>query len=246
MPVQGGFLTHPCFPISAKIPAAIAYHPVRCHIGAKSSEQSEPSMMRLCLIALLVVVGFWGALPARAEQIPLDNLSAYLNDLTSAESTFTQINADGTLSTGTLYMRRPGKMRFEYNPPEQALVMANNGAIVVFDRKLGGDPDSYPLNRTPLGLILARDVDLSRANMITAHGYDGTATTVTAQDPDNPEYGSIELKFTGDPIELRQWIITDDGGNQTTVILGALERKQLANRLFNIEEERLANQGRRE
>ena len=181
------------------------------------------------------------ALPAAAQQLSLNTLSNYLNQLTSAESAFTQINGDGTISTGTLYMRRPGKMRFEYNPPEQALVMASNGGVFVFDRKLGGEPETYPLDRTPLGLILARNVDLSRANMVVAHGFDGTATTVTAQDPENPEYGSIELKFTSDPVELRQWVITDDSGGQTTVVLGALERKQLANSLFNVEIERMEN-----
>ncbi|MBM2319858.1 MULTISPECIES: LolA family protein [Marivita] len=197
--------------------------------------------MRYRFLAVMAALTWMWAMPAAAQQLSLNALSNYLNQLTSAEASFTQINADGTISTGTLYMRRPGKVRFEYNPPEQALVMANNGAVVVFDRKLGGEPETYPLNRTPLGLILARNVDLGRANMVVAHGYDGTATTVTAQDPENPEYGSIQLKFTDNPVELRQWVITDDGGGQTTVVLGAWERKQLANRLFNIEQERTAN-----
>ncbi|WP_299783999.1 outer membrane lipoprotein carrier protein LolA [uncultured Marivita sp.] len=197
--------------------------------------------MRLRLLALMAALTWMWAIPAQAQQLSLNTLSNYLNQLTSAEASFTQINADGTISTGTLYMRRPGKVRFEYNPPEQALVMANNGAVVVFDKKLGGEPETYPLDRTPLGLILARNVDLSRANMVVNHGYDGTATTVTAQDPEHPEYGSIQLKFTDNPVELRQWVITDDGGGQTTVVLGALERKQLANRLFNIEMERRAS-----
>lgn len=195
-------------------------------------------MRFIALLTALMLTAF----SATAQQIPLNSLSNYLNKLTSAEGSFTQINADGTISTGTIYLRRPGKVRFEYNPPEKSLVMANNGSVVVFDRKLGSEPNTYPLKRTPLGLILARNVDLSRANMVTAHGYDGTATTVTAQDPENPEYGSIQLVFTGNPVELRQWVITDDGGAQTTVILGALERKQLPNRLFNIERERTANQ----
>lgn len=197
--------------------------------------------MRFPLIALMTMLAWMWALPAQAQQLSLGALSNYLNQLTSAEGSFTQINADETISTGTLYLRRPGKVRFEYNPPEKALVMANNGTVVVFDRKLNSEPNTYPLNRTPLGLILARNVDLTRANMVVAHGYDGTATTVTAQDPENPEYGSIELKFTDDPVELRQWVITDDGGSQTTVVLGALARKQLADRLFNIEMERRAN-----
>ena len=197
--------------------------------------------MRLRFLALMAALTWIWAIPAHAQQLSLNTLSNYLNQLTSAEASFTQINADGSISTGTLYIRRPGKVRFEYNPPEQQLVMANNNAVVVFDRKMGGEPESYPLNRTPLGLILARNVDLSRANMVVAHGYDGTATTVTAQDPENPEYGSITLKFTDNPVELRQWVVTDDGGGQTTVVLGALERKQLADRLFNIEMERRAS-----
>lgn len=197
--------------------------------------------MRFHLIALMTMLAWMWALPGQAQQLSLGALSNYLNQLTSAEGSFTQINADETISTGTLYLRRPGKVRFEYNPPEKALVMANNGTVVVFDRKLNSEPNTYPLNRTPLGLILARNVNLTRANMVVAHGYDGTATTVTAQDPENPEFGSIELKFTDDPVELRQWVITDDGGSQTTVVLGALERKQLADRLFNIEMERRAN-----
>lgn len=184
---------------------------------------------------------FLTALPVAAQQLSLDQVSGYLNQLTSAQTVFTQINADGSVSTGTLYIRRPGKLRFEYDPPEQALVMANNGAVVVFDRKLRSEPETYPLNRTPLGLILARNVDLGAADMVVAHGYDGSVTTVTAQDPDSSENGSIALMFTDAPVDLRQWVITDGGGAQTTVVLDGWERKQLDNSLFNIELERRAD-----
>jgi outer membrane lipoprotein-sorting protein len=59
---------------------------------------------------------------------------------------------------------------------------------------------------------------------------------VTAQDPAHPEYGSIELKFTANPVELRQWIVTDSGGNRTTVALGPLKTGgSLPARLFSIQ-----------
>jgi outer membrane lipoprotein-sorting protein len=91
------------------------------------------------------------------------------------------------------------------------------------------------LDRTPLNLILAKDVDLSRANMVVGHDYDGTATIITAQDPEHPEYGDIRLMFTDDPVELRQWIITDDSGAETTVILGELtEDVQFTTAMFSI------------
>ena len=179
------------------------------------------------------------ALPAVAQQLSLDTISAYLNRLQSAEADFTQINPDGTISTGKLYIRRPGRMRFEYASPDDTLVLASGGQVAVFD---GGSnlsrPEQYPLSQTPLNLILERNVDLSRRNMVVRHGYDGTATSVVAQDPAHPEYGSIELKFTSDPVELRQWVVTDSGGNRTTVSLGPLEAGgNLSARLFNIQQE---------
>ncbi|MDU8912724.1 outer membrane lipoprotein carrier protein LolA [Aestuariicoccus sp. MJ-SS9] len=177
------------------------------------------------------------ALPAAAEKLSLNEVSRYLNGIQSAEGKITQINSDGTLSTGTLYIKRPGKMRFDYDPPERALVLVGAGAVHILDRKLGAVPDTYPLNQTPLSIILARNVDLARAGMVTAHDYDGTSTIVTARDPERPEYGTIQLKFTGDPVELRQWVITDGDGQQTTVVLGALDRATLSNRLFDIRAE---------
>lgn len=176
------------------------------------------------------------ALPAAAEKLPLSAISAYLNSFETARGAFTQINDDGTIQTGTLYIRRPGRMRFEYDPPDETLVLASGGAVAVFDPKGNAGPETYPLERTPLKIILARQVDLSRERMVTAHDYDGTATIVTAQDPENPDYGSLQLVFTGSPVELRQWKVIDAAGGSTTVVLGELELgPALPNRLFNIQ-----------
>jgi outer membrane lipoprotein-sorting protein len=143
--------------------------------------------------------------------------------LITAETDFTQINADGSIATGKLYIKRPGRVRFEYAPPDRSLVLASAGSVAIFDAKSNQAPEQYPLRRTPLNLILARDVDLSRAKMVVNHVEDGNATRVRAQDPENPEYGTIDLVFTANPVTLRQWVITDDLGQQTTVILGELK-----------------------
>ena len=180
-------------------------------------------------IALLLPVA------ALAQKLPLNDISAYLNKLQTAKGEFTQINDDGSISTGTIYIKRPGKVRFEYNPPETALVVAGSNTVVIYDSKSNQPPESYPLNRTPLSIILARNVNLGAANMVTGHSFDGTATVVTAQDPANPEYGNIQMKFTGNPVELRQWIINDGNGSQTTVVLGDLQRGgSLPDRLFDV------------
>lgn len=175
------------------------------------------------------------ALQAGAQAIPLSELSRYLNSLNTVEADFTQINADGTLSTGTVYIDRPGRVRFEYDPPENSLVMATGGQVAVFDPKSNQPPTQYPLRSTPLSIILAENVDLTNARMVTGHESDGVTTTVTAQDPERPGNGSIRLVFTADPIELRQWVVTDSGGGQTTVVLSDVKTGvRLQRNLFDI------------
>lgn len=185
--------------------------------------------------ALTLSLAVIAPISAMAQQLSLGEISGYLNKLQTAKGEFTQINDDGSISTGTILIKRPGKVRFEYNAPESALVVAGSNTVVIYDKKSNQPPETYPLARTPLSIILAKRVDLGQAKMVTGHKYDGTATTVTAQDPEHPEYGNIQLKFTANPVELRQWIINDGNGSQTTVILGNLEKGgNIPNNKFDI------------
>jgi len=173
-------------------------------------------------IALALVFSLAAPAAWAADKLPLSSISNYLNQLKTVQTSFTQVNDDGSLSTGKLWMQRPGKMRFEYDPPESAVVLARAGTVMIFDPKSNQPPEQYPLKRTPLSLVLGRNVNLSQANMVVGHDFDGTATVVTAQDPKNPDTGRIELMFTDNPIELRKWVIHDNAGAQTTVLLGPL------------------------
>lgn len=174
--------------------------------------------IRSLALAPALVLGL--AFPALAEKIPLNELSRYLNRMTTATSEFTQVNPDGSISTGTVFIQRPGRVRFEYNN-DNTLVLASGGNVAVFDPKASG-PQQYPLSQTPLSIILDANVNLGRANMVTAHTESKNATVVTAQDPQNPQYGNIQMVFTAGPTQLRQWIVTDDSGQKTTVILGEM------------------------
>lgn len=176
--------------------------------------------IRSLALAPALILGL--AFPALAEKIPLNEISRYLNAMKTATSKFTQVNPDGTISTGTVYIRRPGRVRFEYNN-DRTLVVASGGTVTVVDSKSNGGPQSYPLSKTPLSIILASNVDLSRANMVTGYSEAKNSTVVTAQDPAHPEYGNIQMVFTS-PTELRQWVVTDDSGAKTTVILGEMRK----------------------
>lgn len=191
----------------------------------------------MTLFRMIIAAGIFAliALPASAQKLSLTAIDHYLNQLETAKAPFTQINDDGTISTGTIFIKRPGRARFEYNPPTDALVVAGGSQVAIFDGKSNSGPQQYPLKRTPLNLILARNVNLRKAKMVAGHTYDGTATTIVAQDPQNPDIGTIELKFTSNPTELRQWVITDNSGAKTTVVLGDLVRGiPLKSSLFSI------------
>lgn len=181
------------------------------------------SITRRNLLGATAAFTLAGTSAAFANAIPLAELSAYLNAMQTAESPFTQINSDGTVSTGTVYIHRPGRVRFDYDG-DDLLVMAGGSQVAIFDGRASGPPEQYPLSETPLRIILERNVNLGQSGMVTDHSFDGTATRVVARDPQRPNVGSIALVFTPNPIELRQWVITDEGGAQTTVILGALRQ----------------------
>ncbi|MEX3017065.1 outer membrane lipoprotein carrier protein LolA [Gymnodinialimonas hymeniacidonis] len=184
-----------------------------------------------------------GVRAAHANAIPLGQLSNYLNGIQTAQSPFTQINSDGSVSTGTVFIHRPGRVRFEYDG-EDLLVMAGGSQVAIFDGRASGPPEQYPLSETPLRIILQRNVNLGQSGMVSEHSFDGTSTRVVARDPERPNIGSITLVFTPNPIELRQWIITDEGGQRTTVVLGGLETGgSIPARYFAIQQEINARAG---
>lgn len=185
-------------------------------------------------LLLCLALGLVSALPARADLVSLADLSAYLNALSSAEGRFTQINADGSVATGDIYLHRPGRIRFDYEGGDLT-VIAGGQQVAIFDGRANTPPEQYPLAQTPLNLILARNVDLAASGMVVGHRFDGVATRVAAQDPDRPEIGTIEMFFTDNPVALRQWIITDNGGGQTVLVIDSMEPVgRLPASLFNI------------
>jgi outer membrane lipoprotein-sorting protein len=189
------------------------------------------------IIRITALAFFLAPSLSSAEILSLDQLSTYLNQLKTAKSTFTQLNPDNTQSKGDLMIKKPGRMRLEYANPNPALVVASNGQVAIFDKKSSAGPQGFPIGKTPLGIILKKNVNLSTSGMIIRHVAVGPMTKITAQDPRNPDNGNIELTFSADPVELRQWVVTDQTGQKTTVILGTLNKSaRLSERLFNIEQ----------
>lgn len=148
----------------------------------------------------------------------LDKISAYLNGMHAVEGGFSQINPNGDVTEGKIYIDRPGKIRFEYDPPNPTLVLCDGSSIYVQNRKLH-TVDRYPLAGTPLQLILKDDISLKQNRSILGLHREGDSIIVDARSSNNRKTSNVTLVFATSPVELRQWTVIDDQGLSTTVAL---------------------------
>lgn len=152
------------------------------------------------------------------QRSDLDKISAYLNGMHAVEGGFSQINPNGDVTEGKIYIDRPGKIRFEYDPPNPTLVLCDGSSIYVQNRKLN-TVDRYPLAGTPLQLILKDDISLKQNRSILDLHREGDSIVVDARSSNNRKKSNVTLVFASAPVELRQWTVIDDQGLSTTVAL---------------------------
>ncbi len=154
-----------------------------------------------------------------ADQTLLAQVQSYLNDQKGVTANFLQVDQDGSTRTGKAWLERPGKMRFEYGPPDKQLLVAGFGLLVYVDPALN-QVTNIPLGSTPLGILLAKHVDLSNASVtVTDIQEQPGEDDITLIRRGKPAEGSLTLVFGTDPLELRQWVVDDAQGRQTRVSL---------------------------
>ncbi|NVN04392.1 outer membrane lipoprotein carrier protein LolA [Asaia spathodeae] len=141
-----------------------------------------------------------------------------LNGIHAIKARFQQIAPDGARTTGTAWLDRPGRMRFDYDKPSPLLLIANQGQIVYQDRELG-QVTTLPLDRTPLGLLLRPDLRLSGDVTVTGFQHDKGLVQVTLVRTATPSEGSLTLIFADSPLTLRSWVVKDAQGRETQIDL---------------------------
>lgn len=157
-----------------------------------------------------------------ADRALLDRVSAYLNGIHSLKSGFLQINPDHQFVQGTLYLRKPGQIRFEYSPPSPVLMVGTGGKIYLRNARLN-TVDHYDLSDTPLGLLLNDNIDLKNNRAVLGVEEQNGAIIVHARTATNRNNSNITLVFASPVIELRQWMVKDNQGGETTVALTGLQ-----------------------
>ncbi len=153
----------------------------------------------------------------------LDRISMYLSSIQTMVGNFVQIGPDGGRTEGTFYLQKPGRVRFEYNPPSPIDIIADGSSVVVRDRKLATQ-DLYPLSETPLRYLLADRIDLLRDTDVVSVTSDDTFASVTIEQKQLMiGTDKLMIMFDAKDLTLKQWTVTDPQGFDTTVAVYNLD-----------------------
>ena len=173
----------------------------------------------LAAALFLAAPGAHAATLTPEQEAAINGISDYLNSFKTMQGEFTQVSPKGNLSRGVFYISKPGKMRFEYAPPNPFLIVADGKWLTVKNvKKEKGD--QFPLSQTPLRLVLANKVDiLNETKILDFQDQDGLLS-VTLEDKKNTlGSGQLTLVFDQTRNLLQQWVVIDGKGRRTTVTL---------------------------
>jgi outer membrane lipoprotein-sorting protein len=174
------------------------------------------------------------------QRIMLEKVNTYFNSVTTLVGKFVQVGPDGSKTEGQFYMQKPGKIRFEYDPPSPIELISDGDTVAVRDRKLATQ-DIYPLSQTPLKFLLSDKLDLMKdANVVGVYQDELFVTVVIEEKNVLAGTHRLMIMFGKKDLQLKQWTVTDPQGYDTTVAVSDLDSSKKPDpKLFKINFERM-------
>ena len=179
--------------------------------------------------ALLLAPIALAAAPLAAQATgDLAAVQTHLRSVETMTASFSQSDRDGKVLTGTLTLKKPGRIRFQYEKGVPILIVGDGKALWFLDYSVG-QKQRWPIANSPLGVLLDPNRDMTRFASVVPGG-DPRIVSVEARDPKHPEYGRITLVFARQAsapagLMLQGWVALDSQGNRTTI--------RLTNQRFN-------------
>lgn len=193
----------------------------------------------ILFIAALALLTAAAPVVPEGQEAQVKRVEDYLTQLTTVVADFNQVDSNGGVASGKFYLKRPGKMRWEYKPPTPILLVSNGRVVTYYDSEL--DQVNYVAVDDTLAAFLAQPIiklDSNSTRLTQFSAQDGVtrATIVLAKKPDE---GSLMLELTGDPLQIQQMVVTDASGARTTIKLeNATFGQELPDELFKFEDPR--------
>ncbi len=188
---------------------------------------------RLFCLALLIL-GFSASAPAQtpeavhaavlsdADASAVSAVARYLNTLRTLKARFIQVGPDGAVTQGTMWLQRPGRMRFAYDKPSPLLLVAGNGTVVFHDAQLD-QTTNIPVGNTPLGLLLADTITLTGDVTLTDFQRPPGGLQLTLVRTKTPGDGSLTLTLNASPLALAGWSVVDAQGRETRIRISSVQ-----------------------
>jgi outer membrane lipoprotein-sorting protein len=174
---------------------------LRLNIGKKNKQQDPPAASNA---------------PAGSQQATLADITNYFNRFRTMEGDFIQFGPHGEQSEGIFHISRPGKIRFQYSPPVKLDVISDGRNVSVLNTRTMTQ-DFYPLNKTPLRYLLADNIDLSAPGLVDEIRMEPDLIAIVIVEKSKLVNGKLTLVFDRHSYELKQWIVTDAQGLNTSV-----------------------------
>ena len=172
-----------------------------------------------------------------ASQISLNEINVYLNDIKTLQAEFQQRNNDNSVSHGVLFIKKPNKLRMEYEQPNNGLVLINNQLVTIFDFESNNLSQTFPLAKSPFRYLLS-DLSIELTKIDINIYSEGSKTFVKVQNKDESYLGHIKITFNSDPIILEKWVLVNSYNEKVEVKLkNILLGAKLKNNLFNMAHE---------
>lgn len=166
------------------------------------------------------------------DRADLKRIADYFNTIRTMQGRFLQVGPDGGAAEGKIYLSRPGRFRFEFDPPVPMLIVSDGAYIIMEDRELKS-VERIPLGATPLDLLLRDKVVFDDSVGISKVERGAAILRVTLFAPDRPKEGSLTIVFGDKPLEFAGWTVTDAQGKVTSISLSQVDlNPQVSTRLF--------------
>jgi len=192
--------------------------------------------MRTLFTVLLSAVALMlaAALPAQAQgQVGVPEIEKYFNAIRTLKARFVQTNPNGSIIQGTLYVRRPGRMRFEYDPPSQLKIVADGFQVTMWDPTTK-DFGQWPIGWTAVSFLVKDPMSLSGDLRVEKLERVNGLIEATMSQTKKPKDGKVIVRFSENPLTWRGWTIIDSRGQQVSVALTNMQTgMQLADSLFS-------------
>ena len=189
-------------------------------------------MRTLLAVATAVLAFAFAAAGGAQAQAGVPEVEKYFNSIRTLQARFVQTNPNGSVVQGTLSLRRPGRMRFEYDAPSQLKIVADGSQVTMWD-PANRDFGQWPIGWTAASFLVKEPLHLSGDLTVESQQRQNGLLALTLVQTRKPQEGKVIIRLSENPMQLRGWTILDNRGNKVNVTLTDLKTGiQLADSLF--------------